>query len=257
MKKVLYVYLFIFFFAGTLSAQNNAGENATAEYRYLIDLPTTGVVEKGTVGITMDLMPNGIMLSRMEVGVFDDISFGISYGGSNIIGSGDIDWYEYPGVNLRYKIIQESLLFPSITVGFDSQGKGFWFDDPGRYAIKSPGFFAAASKNYQFLGYLSLHGSVNYSLENADGENFTNFMVGIEKTIGSRVSVMFDYNFGLNDNGSDKFGKGNGYLNLGIRFAVADGFTLGLDLRDLLDNKQWSPSSADRALRLEYAQRIL
>jgi hypothetical protein len=37
---------------------------------------------------------------------------------------------------------------------------------------------------------------------------------------------------------------------------LGDGFTIGFDLRDLLDNKKWNPSSADRALRIEYIKSI-
>ncbi|MBK8662272.1 MAG: hypothetical protein IPN18_10900 [Ignavibacteriales bacterium] len=140
------------------------------------------------------------------------MSFGISYGGENVIGSGDVFWYKYPGVNIRFKLIDESLSLPSIAVGADLQGKGRYFDSESRYEIKSPGIFAAVSKNYKLLGYLSLHGTVNYSFEQKDGDGFANFMVGIEKTVGPSVSVMVEYNFGFNDNSNDRYGKGNGYL---------------------------------------------
>ena len=75
--------------------------------------------------------------------------------------------------------MDETILTPSITLGFDTQGKGEYFNDQKRFAIKAPGIFAAASKNFALLGYLSLHGTINYSpLENKDGDNFVNFMFG-------------------------------------------------------------------------------
>ncbi len=240
-----------------VQAQNMAGDEANAEYRYLIDMPTSGVLDKGFVSVSSDILPGGLMVAKLDVGVFQNLSFGISYGGGNIIGSGKVDWYKYPGVNIRYKFFEESLAFPSLTVGFDSQGKGEYFDKGSRYAIKSPGFFVAGSKNFEMLGYLSLHGVVNYSLENSDGDNFLNLMVGAEKTIGSKVSLIAEYNFAFNDNGSKVFGKGNGYFNLGVRWAVSEGFVLGFDLRDLFDNKTWAPSTADRAIRFEFVQKIL
>lgn len=257
MKTKLLALLVTLILFSPLKAQSSAGDAANMQALYLIDMPIAGVVDLGYVSLASDLMPNGLVLGRIDVGVFENLSFGISYGGGNIIGRGEIDWNKFPGVNIRYGLIQESLLMPAITVGFDSQGKGPYFDSQDRYEIKSPGFFAAASKNYEFLGYLSLHAAVNYSLEKDDGDNFANIMVGVEKTIGSAISVVADYNFGLNDNGTDRFGKGDGYLNVGVRWSVAPGFTLGLDLRDMLENKQWSPSSADRAVKLQYVQKIL
>ncbi|MBZ0196682.1 MAG: hypothetical protein B6D45_04570 [Ignavibacteriales bacterium UTCHB3] len=234
-----------------------AGEKLDFEPRFLIDMPTSGVLKKGYVSVGSDLMPGGVLLTRLDVGVFDNLSFGISYGGENIIGTGDVTWYKYPGVNIRFKIIEESLTLPSITVGADLQGKGRYFSDEKRYEIKSPGLFAAVSKNYRLLGYMSIHGAISYSFEQKDGDNFANLAVGVEKTIGSSVSVLLEYNFAFNDNSNEVFGKGNGYLHAGVRWAVAEGFSLGFDFRDLLNNKKWSPNTADRGIKFEFVKKIL
>ncbi len=256
MKKLLSYLIFLVTGTTISLAQGTAGTNAKFEYRSLIDMPTAGILQKGFVGITSDVLPQGALIEKIEVGVFDNVSFGISYGGLNVIGAGTPKWYKYPGVNFRFRLINETVAFPAVTLGFDSQGKGEYFDAYSRYAIKSPGFFGAISKNFQFLGYLSLHGTVNYSLENKDGDDFVNLMIGGEKTIGSNVSIIGEYNFAFNDNSTNYFGKGNGYLNVGVRWAVGEGFTIGFDLRDLLNNKKWSPSTADRALRIEYIKSI-
>jgi hypothetical protein len=253
--KIVAILLLLFSHLSVI-AQGTAGEKAKYEYRSLIDMPTAGILDKGFVGFTTDILPGGVLISKLEVGAFDNISFGISYGGSNVIGAGTPDWYKLPGINIRIRIIDESVTIPSITLGFDSQGKGVYFDSDNRYAFKSPGFFAAVTKNFEFLGYLSFHGSANYSLEEDDGDNFVNLLAGVEKTIGGNISLVMDYDFTLNDNTTKIFGNGNGYLNAGIRWSLGDGFTIGFDLRDLLDNKKWSPSTADRALRIEYIKSI-
>lgn len=237
-------------------SQGSAGDKANYEYRSLVDMPTSGVMKKGYVGSLVDILPNGTVVAKLEAGVFENLSFGISYGGGNIIGAGNPSWYKLPGVDFRYKIFSENLVVPSVTLGFDSQGKGTYFDSTNRYAIKSPGFFASVSKNYSMLGFLCLHGTVNYSLEKKDGDNFLNLMLGFEKTIGHFVSVIGEYDFALNDNSTNRFGNGNGYLNLGVRWSLTEGFTIEFDLRDLLDNKKWAPSSADRAIKFEYIQKI-
>lgn len=258
MKKTFLIFvLLISLLPLRVFTQSFAGESADFEYRYLIDMPTAGVLKKGYVSFISDLMPKGAVVSRLEVGVFDGLSFGISYGGENVIGSGEVNWYKYPGVNIRYKIIEESQTLPSVALGFDSQGKGEFFNNADRFEIKSPGFFGAVSKNYEFLGYLSLHGAVNYSLETKDGDNFVNLAVGLEKTIGRQVSFVAEYNFALNDNKNDLYGRGNGYMHVGVRWNIGKGLMFGLDLRDMLDNKRWNPSKADRALKFEFSQRIL
>lgn len=256
MKKILLLSLIIIVSQIICFAQGTAGENAKFEYRTLIDMPTAGILEKGYVGSTTDVLPNGVVIEKLEVGAFDNVSFGISYGGSNLIGEGEINWYKLPGVNIRFRLFNEAITFPAISVGFDSQGKGIYHDSSGRYDIKSPGFYAAASKNFAFLGYLSLHATASYSLESKDGDNFIDLYFGVEKTLGSSLSLVAEYNFAFNDNQTKYFGSDNGYLNAGIRWSLGTGFTLEFDLRDLLDNKRLNPTIADRALKIEYIKSI-
>ncbi|HLG31505.1 MAG TPA: hypothetical protein VI362_00560 [Ignavibacteriaceae bacterium] len=255
MKKIIQLLVMIILLTSLVYAQGTAGDRAKYEIRYLVDMPTAGILNKGFAGVNTDILPDGVMMLSIEAGIFENVSFGISYGGSNLISSGNVDWYNWPGVNIRARLLNESVLIPAIVLGFDSQGKGLYDDDVNRYQIKSPGFFGAVSKNFEFLGYFSLHGTVNYSLESDDGDNFVNIRVGVEKTLGSSFSLIAEYDFAMNDN-SGNYGDEKGYLNMGIRWSVGTGFTLGFDLRDLLSNKSWSTNSADRSLRIEFLQSI-
>lgn len=256
MKTIINLFLMVFIIHNISYSQGTAGEKAKFEYRTLIDMPTAGVLEKGFVSATTDVLPDGVVIGKLEVGAFDNVSFGISYGGANLIGEGKIDWYKLPGINLRFRLFNEAMAFPAIALGFDSQGKGVYHDSSGRYDIKSPGFYAAASKNFAFFGYLGLHATASYSLESKDGDNFIDFYIGAEKTLGSTVSFIAEYNFAFNDNGTKYFGSDRGYLNAGIRWSPGTGFTIEFDLRDLLDNKKLNPTTADRALKIEYIQSI-
>lgn len=248
---------FLFLIIPTISySQGSAGESAKFEYRNLIDMPAAGILEKGYVGVSNNIMPDGVLISRLEVGVFENVSFGISYGGANIVGSGKPHWYNLPGINIRFRIVNESISFPALTIGFDSQGKGLEIDSINRYQFKSPGFFIAASKNYQFLGYFSLHGTANYSLEENDGDNFLNFKIGAEKTIGENLSFVSEYDFGFNDNSVNSLGKGNGFLNIGFKLSIGSGFTIALEIRDIFNNERWNTNSADRAITIEYIKSI-
>lgn len=257
MKSIIKILLTVLVMAliEPVPAQGTAGEKAKHEYRYLIDMPTAGILEKGFVGVNTDILPYGVLVMSIEAGIFENVSFGISYGGSNLIGSGKVDWYKLPGVGLRVRLFNETVLIPAITIGFDSQGKGRYDNSLKRYDIKSPGFFGAVSKNFAFLGYLSLHGTINYSLEQKDGDNFANIRVGAEKTLGSNFSVVLEYDLGFNDNNSS-LSQGRGYLNTGVRWSVGDGLTLGFDLRDLLSNKSFTKNSADRSLKIEFIKSI-
>lgn len=260
LKEALTLF-FILLLPAAVFPQGLAGSEAENESEYLIDVPTAGVLEKGHVGVNFYMMPAGVVMSRLEVGAFENFSFGISYGAANFIGTGSPLWYKLPGVMLKVKVVDESNGFPALALGFDSQGKGEFIKkiddkDINRFRVKSPGFYASASKNFQFLGYLSLHGTLNYSLEREDGDKDLNFSLGFEKTLGSRLSFIAEYDFAINDNTANALGDGNGYLNAGVRWSLSENFTVGFDLRDLLNNKKLNAGTADRALNVQFVNPI-
>lgn len=255
MKRSLFILSFLIF-TNVVTPQGTGGTNAKFESRSLIDMPTAGLLSKGYAGISVNVMPFGVVITKIEVGVFDGFSFGISYGGGNIIGSGTVDWYKLPAVNIRARVIDESSTFPAFSFGFDSQGKGTYNKNLERYQLKSPGFFVAASKNFVFLGYLSIHAVVNYSLEGKDGDKDLNLGIGFEKTISEKVSLLSEYDFAVNDNTGAALGTGNGYMNFGLRWSVGDGLTLGFDLRDMLKNKRIVGNRADRGIFVEFVKAL-
>ncbi|HQT92000.1 MAG TPA: YjbH domain-containing protein [Candidatus Kryptobacter bacterium] len=239
-------------FAGNLNG--SAGSNAGVESRYLIDMPTAGILHNGMIGMSVHFYEQSGVLMSLEAGAFNRLTFGLSYGGANVIGSGAVDWNKLPGVNIRFRLLDETADFPALTLGYDSQGKDVYVPEYSRYLYKSPGFFAAASKYFTMLGYLGIHGGVNYSLENGDGNRNVNFYVGADKTIGSDISIVAEYNFGLNDNMTDTTGlarPGPGYLNAGIKWSVGNGFTVEFDYKNLLNLKK---TGSLRTIRIEYVQ---
>ncbi len=272
MMKFLNSYLLSLILTfSTILPQGSAGSEASIEYSNLIDMPTAGVLKKGNVGTSFYLMPEGVVIGKIEVGVFKGFSFGISYGAANFIGVGTPDWYKLPGVNVKIKLLEETETLPAFTLGFESQGKGKFYKrlsdygllkegtediEVNRFKIKSPGFFIASSKNFQFIGFLTLHGCISYSLERDDHDKDLNLLVGAEKTLGSQLSLIAEFDFSMNDNGKYSFGDGQGYFNAGIRWSPGDGFTIGFDLRDLFSNKKLNPGAADRALKVEFIKPI-
>ena len=252
--KILMTSLFISSTASAAEINGSAGSDGQVESRYLIDMPTAGILHNGMIGMNVHFYENSGVLVSLEAGAFNRLTFGISYGGTNVIGSGAVDWNKLPGVNIRFRVIDESTEFPAIAVGFDSQGKDQYISQYDRYLYKSPGFFAAASKYFNMLGYLGIHGGINYSLENGDGNRNVNFFAGADKTIGRDISLVAEYNFGLNDNlGSTGMlaRSGNGFLNAGVKWSIGNGLTLEFDYKNLLDLKK---TGSLRTIRIEYVQ---
>ncbi|MFZ1976849.1 MAG: hypothetical protein WAV76_02745 [Bacteroidota bacterium] len=256
MKKILAVCLTSVLFQimpATMLAQSYAGEGATSEPTMLIDKPTAGLLKRGTYSVSSEFYEQGGVLMSLAVGIFDPFSFGISYGGTNIIGPEKIAMDPIPGVQAKLRIFNESSAMPAIAIGFDSQGKGPYLkaDSLQRYTIKSSGLYAVASKNYAILGNLSIHGGINRSLEQADGDSNLDMFLGVEKSAGKDISLMLEYDFATNDNKNQALGKGNGYLNFGLRWSWGKGVTVGFNLKDITRNQD-NVDIGNRTLQIDY-----
>ncbi len=243
---ILLLVLFLSLIPSNLAAQGSAGTDGGAEPRFLVDSPTAGMLHSGTLAVDVDFFQNGGVLLGLNYGLFSRFSLGISYGGSNLIGDDTALFNPVPGVNVKVRPFEEDLSFPAIVLGFDSQGKEEYREDLDRYTIKSKGLYAAASKNFSLLGFLSIHGGANYSFEGPKDDREVGFFAGAEKTIGPVISAVLEYN-----SGGGKITKGRGYLNIGVRWSLGSGFTLGFDLKDLVRNED-KVTIGNRSVKIEF-----
>lgn len=234
-----------------LAAEGSAGTGGTLEPRVIVEMPTAGMLAKGTYAIDASLYQEGGMLVGFSAGLLDRLAVGISYGGSGLIGTGDPVMNEVPGFFVKVRVLEESVAVPALALGFDSQGQNGYLKDLDRYVVKSPGFYAVLSKNYTMLGYLSIHGGVNYSLERADDDRDMNFFAGAEKTLGPFASVVLEYNLGMNDSDNKALGRGRGYLNTSLNLSPGSGLTISIGFKDMLKNGREGGFSG-RTLRIEF-----
>jgi hypothetical protein len=233
-------------------AQSYAGTAATMEPTMLVDKPTAGLLKRGSYMLSTNLFQEGGVIFGINVGLFEQFMFGISYGGTDVVGPKKIKLNPLPGVQLKMRISDETETSPAIAIGFDSQGKEPYLDADSlrRYTIKAVGIYGVLSKNYVFYGNLSLHGGLNYSSERTDGDKDVNIFLGFEKSLGKEVSVVGEYDFATNDN-NRKVGQGKGYINLGLRWAAGKGLIIGMDLKDITKNQQ-TFTVGNRTIQIDY-----
>ncbi|TFB11730.1 hypothetical protein E3V36_00330 [Candidatus Marinimicrobia bacterium MT.SAG.2] len=236
-----------------LPAALYAQDIAISEQRTLINRPTAGSLERGSYDIELRMYPGGGLLGGIAVGLTERITFGTSFGGLNIIGEGPVIWNPRPEANIKYRLMEESYSAPALSIGFNGQGFGSWSDSLSRYQIKSPGVYAALSKNYSMIGNLGFHAGVNLSLENADGDEDINLWIGFDKSINEEISFLGEYDFALNDNSSKSLGSGDGYLNAALRWAFVEELIIELNVNNLLGNREDSDASS-RELKIIYVE---
>ncbi len=240
MKNILILLISLFFITMPLFAKGSAGEEAKYESRFIVEMPTAGVIPKGTFSFDMLLFTKGGMMAELSAAPFENFNMGISYSGTNIIGAGKVKWQGIPGIHLRYRIIDEKKFFPAILIGVLTQGRGEYYKDKERFTTMSPGVFAAMSKNYRWaLGTIALHGGVNYSFEPAPKNRAPNVYFGLEHSLGDAAALNLEYNMNIDDS-DNNFTKSKGLLNAAIRLNISAGWTIEIQVRDMLANKKGS-----------------
>ncbi|MFQ6007429.1 MAG: hypothetical protein ACE5K8_00610 [Candidatus Zixiibacteriota bacterium] len=230
--------------------------------RWLVDMPTAGTLPRAVWTISLRMYPDGGALAMTDIGLSHRFMMGISYGAEQVISNRDPQWHPRLEFNLKFRVIDELEYFPAVTVGFSSQGFGIWNDALDRYAFKSRGFYAVASRSFYFYQWTSgWHAGINYSMENdKDKETDLNFFVGFDATFKYNLALMIEWDAALNDDKSilpDKVpyefaGKGRGYLSFSVKWLFTEHLELEAMLKDLLINRRGDDVTFSREIRLTY-----
>lgn len=234
--------------AATAVAQGSAGTAAPYESRVIVEMPTAGVLAKNTLGLTAIAFADGGILSDVAFAPLTNFNIGVGYSGVRLLGTGNVAWQGLPSLHLRYRIIDETLNFPAITLGLQTQGRGVVSDK--RFQTLAPGLFAAVSKQYRWWGgTVSLHGGLGYSLDLGFNGKGINAWGGLEQSLGSSASLVAEFNPNINETTRAAL------LNVSLRWAIVSGVTLELQGRDVFGNL---PGAAGwtRTLAIEVIRRL-
>jgi len=252
MKKItIYILLFFTILNNAISSGGTAGDEAKYESRYIVDMPTAGMLPKGSFSLFGIAYSYGGIMAEIFACPFKDFLIGVSFGGTGIVGESDVVFQELPAVHLRYRIINEKQSFPAILIGINTQGRGLYSKSREQFEIFSPGIYLSLSKNYKWLaGNIAFHGGMNYSFEAKPETRYPNFYFGLEQSIGSSLSLNFEFNASINEYKEDLV-ENVGFLNTSLRWSVAEGMTIEFQLRDLLSSRK-EYSTPSRYIGLEY-----
>ncbi|NOZ07483.1 MAG: YjbH domain-containing protein [FCB group bacterium] len=237
---------------------------------YLVSIPTAGTLPKGTYTLEMLLENHGGILPKLAVGLTDHFTIGMSFGVQKFIGDVKAELNKQtPEVQLKYRVYEENTSWPAVVIGLDTQGRGAYHEKVtendtttvlNRYDQKAWGVYVVASKNWNMLGNLGMHvGISKNNWENKDGDSDIDFFFGFDKQLNRTFSLLLEYDAALNDNADAydintiTFGKGRGYLNAGLRWAIAPGLMLEFDVNNITLNNNASRYS-NREVKILYSE---
>lgn len=249
MNKNIFIIILFFLlstnFSIILLGNGTAGSNASHESRYIVDMPTAGLLKRLNCAVSGQTIANGGFVFDATIPLFNILNVGISYGGDGILGSEHLVMQKIPGFHIKARVFNETKAAPAIVMGINTQGKERYLSSKRRFEQLSPGVYVAASKSFSWiLGNIALHAGMNYSFEDSDNRGM-NLYFGAEHTIYKYVTAVLEINPNLNDNDSSIWKNSKSLMvNTAIRVGIAENITAELQLKDLLKNSKYSKEFA-------------
>ena len=217
--------------------------------RKIIDSPTAGNIRRGQYHFDCKFFPEGGILGELVVGLTDNLYFGLAYGGSNLIGAGDITTNSGAGIVAQFRVIDENVLLPAVAVGYNNQEIGPYQLETSdtTYTVKAKGIYAVLSKNYLVFGNLGIHAGLNYRvdyrLEEKDSKPDLFFL--LNKELNPELSLLAEYDAAINDDQIEW-----GYLNVGVSWTFGNQLQLEIDFKNILSNPRFL--DVNRELRIVF-----
>ncbi len=250
-----------------LSNDSSANSHTLYEHppRWLVDMPTANTLKRSYFDMGVRVFPGGGGIGFTDIGLSNRFMMGISFGGDDVISNHKPNWNPRIDFSLRFRLIDEAMYIPAITVGYSDQGAGAWDSHYKRYTFKSRGFYAVMSRGfYAYTWAASWHVGTNYSNEGElDTDKSINFFAGMDATFDYNLGLALEYDMALNDNKTYQrptidymaTGKGRGYLNMTFKWLFTRNLELEFIAKDLLTNRRES-STLTRELRITYLEKF-
>ena len=244
----------------------------------LVSIPTAGTLPRGSFTLESLIIKNGGIVPRLSIGFTDNFAVGVSYGVQNLIGDTKPSINKTtPEVQIKYRIFDESEKMPALVYGLDTQGRGEFHKQDSilsisgksdstrtlnRYDQKAWGMYIVFSKNWNLMGNLGMHAGISKSLsENDDGDRDPNIFFGFDKELNRSFSLLVEFDAAWNDDNLNNdnyplnditFGRGKGYLNAGVRWAISPNLMLEVNFNDI--NQNTEAEYTNREIKVIYSE---
>ncbi|MBN1534920.1 MAG: hypothetical protein JXA20_19780 [Spirochaetes bacterium] len=212
----------------------------------VIDTQTAYTIERGGYQVSiMGYNEGGIELKTI-IGLHDNLFLGVAFNVDRAIGKGRAR-ANIPGVIARIKVTDGGLMFPAISIGYDSFYIGrddheFWeFDYRHNTIIYGP-YIALTSPIYLFGGEQYVNYGVRLPVQPDWRPNDVSYFIGIDIPLGEFFRLKGEVErvfWNLRDSGDWMY-------NAGIRYSYVD--QLGIEFAIMYEPGE----RINRILRIEY-----
>lgn len=200
------------------------------ELMRIVAEPTAGMLSPRTYYADMRTFPTDGLRFGVNVGVVPRLMAGASFGGWDITGMDDPEWFDHIALHARFRFVDETETFPAFALGFTNE------QEPersgGSYIRPSRGLYMALSKNFALAGDLAFHGGISLSLEDSD---HAGCWFGADKSLPAGFGVAMDWDPATSGPDYARFDETGGFLNLEGYWQSFGQVRVSIQFMDLLE----------------------
>ncbi|PIE52136.1 hypothetical protein CSA37_08190 [Candidatus Fermentibacteria bacterium] len=193
--------------------------------------PTAGVIAPRTFNVAMCTFPvNGLKFS-VTAGIFPRFMAGLGFGGWNITGTRDPEWFDRVYIKARFRVLDETVSFPGVAFGYDNEEEhsraGAFYTRPAR------GFYLVFSKNFSsWGGDTGFHAGVSISHENS---HHAGLWLGVDKSLPGGFGASADWDFGTDGDSRYRADNSGGFVSIEAYWESFGQVRIGLRFCDVLE----------------------
>ncbi|MCK5132328.1 MAG: hypothetical protein KAR40_09290 [Candidatus Sabulitectum sp.] len=193
--------------------------------------PTAGVIAPGTFNVAMSTFPTTGLKFSVTVGILPRFMAGLGYGGWNITGVSDPDWFEEVYLKARFRVFDEKRSFPAIALGYDNEGEHF--RSGAEYLRPARDFYLVFSKNFAgWGGDMGFHFGVNLT---TDGPDHLGSWFGLDKSFPGGFGIAADWDLATDGDTDYRFEKTGGFVDIETYWESFGQVRIGLRFSDILE----------------------
>jgi hypothetical protein len=205
----------------------------------LIDIPTADVLDPATYSTNFRFYSEGGIVSRLVIGPFRRVNFGIMADAQQVIG-GSAPHLIRPSLYFKLRAFDGTDILPAIALGYDNEG--YIYSDPLRdFRQKAKGLYLVGSHEI-FLPNFEVHSGMNTS--DFDPVRLSGFF-GASYRVVDNLTLMAEYDNIRN--------AADSRVNLGGRFWVTSYFNVDVASRNV---GRGEARGAERIIRLNYVSKF-
>ena len=205
---------------------SNAGE-----LMRIVSEPTAGMLSPRTYYVDMGTFPTDGLRFGISAGVVPRLMAGVSYGGWDVTGMDDPEWFDHVSLSARFRFVDETVSFPALALGYSNEREPSRAG--GTFIRLSRGLYLALSKNFAApAGDMAFHAGVSVSFDDSD---HAGCWLGVDKSLPAGFGVAADWDPATNEPGSVRFDETGGFFNLEGYWQSFGQVRISIQIRDLLE----------------------